>query len=117
MLSLFSPPGTGLNGYIDWSLSNFTLQKLADGMSFPAFSAQELEIYDNDGNVLTRTRDGIEQDVLYLPYVDFNCLIMEAPELEPLRVAIAPNETRLNIEAILNITGEDQYVISGCGYG
>ena len=54
-----------LTGYVEWSLSNFSLNELVDGRAFPAFTAQELPLYI----------DGDEQeDLLYLPFIDFDCI-------------------------------------------
>ena len=92
------PPNEGFSGYVNWSLTTFTLEKLVDGNTFPAFAAHELQLYDMDGEVITRDpqeggRSG-EDGVLYLPYINFTCL------LENLNL----NEEDLFIEPI-NITG------------
>lgn len=61
---------------MDWTLSDFTVVKLLDGSAFPAFSAQELQLYDINGDIITG-RNG--SNALYLPYVDFDCLVRMDP--------------------------------------
>ena len=90
-LMIFSPPspppphsnrpeGTpGLSGYVNWSLTTFTVDKLLDGDTFPAFSAQELQVYDTAGNILPEAESGgffssNDEYGVYLPFVDFECL-------------------------------------------
>lgn len=69
-----------LSGFIDWSLTNFTLDKLVDGRTFPAFTAHELQLYNNNGDIiqmppnLTTNNPPATSDILYLPYVNFDCL-------------------------------------------
>ena len=69
---------------MNWSLSPFYIDVLLDGEAFPAVSAQQLGLFDNDGNALdedrgrpymSANRGDNSSDLLYLPYVDFGCLI------------------------------------------
>jgi len=63
---------TGINGYVNWSLSPFYIDALLDGEAFPSVSAQRLGLFDLEGNDLMAA-DG--SDLLYLPYVDIPCLV------------------------------------------
>ena len=78
---------TGLQGYVNWSLSPFYIDSLLDGEAFPAVSAQQLVLIDDIGNSL-KENNGIpymanntdgdgSSDLLYLPYADVGCLIRE----------------------------------------
>ena len=63
----------GLSGYANWSTTTFNILDLADGDAFPAYSAQQLNSVNDDGTdvkILTAGSD----DVLYLPFIDFDCL-------------------------------------------
>ena len=69
---------------MDWSLSPFLIDALFDGEAFPAVSAQQLGLFDLDGNALEES-GAIPVDVdvpntddsplMYLPYADIGCLI------------------------------------------
>ena len=69
-----------LSGFVDWSLTNFTVEKLLDGNSFPAYDFQKLSLFDVDGTELTgnSTKDNA---VLYLPFVNFTCLAENVPRI------------------------------------
>ncbi len=60
-----------LSGYVNWSLSNFPIEDLVDGRAFPAMNAQELPLYDDDGDEVTNA-DG--DTLLYLPWINTDCL-------------------------------------------
>ena len=67
------PPGQssseqGLSGYANWSTTSFSVGVLVDGEAFPAFSAQSLELVNDDGSEISGTP-------LYLPYINFSCII------------------------------------------
>lgn len=64
---------TGINGYVNWSLSPFYIDALLDGEAFPSLSAQRLGLFDLEGNDLMAA-DG--SDLLYLPYVDIDCIML-----------------------------------------
>lgn len=51
---------------------------LVDGSAFPGYDAQRLQFYDAAGR---RVQDGAGEDLLYLPFVDFSCLLANVPEL------------------------------------
>lgn len=85
-----------LSGYVDWSLANFTLDKLIDGSAFPAFSAHELTLYNSDGNEIENGDD----KYMYVPFVNFDCLQNMS-------------STTFNFTTFENITGlpDETYVI------
>ena len=62
---------------MNWSLAPFTVERLLDGRTFPAFTAHELPLFDVEGNVLPNTSDS----ALYLPYVDTDCMIKRFPDI------------------------------------
>ena len=43
---------TGLQGFVDWSLSPFYIDALLDGEAFPAVSAQQLGLFADNGTAL-----------------------------------------------------------------
>lgn len=68
-----------LQGFVDWSLTNFTVNKLLEG-AFPAFSAHELQVYDRAGEILQDDDSSLFSSnfAVFVPFVDFECLKMEA---------------------------------------
>ena len=66
------------SGYVDWSLSSFSVANLLDGLAFPGYASQRLQLYDLEGN---RIRNDSGTDYLYLPFVDFDCLLDNVPGL------------------------------------
>ena len=62
------------SGYVDFSLSPFEVVNLLDGLAFPGYAAHQLQLYDINGN---RIQDNAGNDLLYLPFIDFECLQME----------------------------------------
>ena len=67
-----------LTGYVNWSLAPFTIDRLLDSNSFPAFSAHNLPLYDNESNILPNSSNS----ALYLPYVDTDCMVRKFPEVK-----------------------------------
>lgn len=65
---------TGINGYVNWSLSPFYIDALLDGEAFPSVSAQRLAIFSIDGTTLQADDPNDDSDLLYLPYVNITCL-------------------------------------------
>ena len=63
---------TYLSGYVNWSLSEFPVEVLLDGNAFPAFTAHELPLYDDNGDEVMGADDS---PLLYLPWIDFDCLM------------------------------------------
>lgn len=63
----------GLSGYANWSHSVFPVSILINGGAFPAFTAQSLEIFDDDGDDVNGTY-GSGNPPLYLPFINFTCL-------------------------------------------
>ena len=69
---------------MDWSLSPFFIDVLFDGEAFPAVSAQQLGLFDLEGNALEE-RNGIpvgvdvpntdDSPLMYLPYANISCLM------------------------------------------
>ncbi len=84
---MLNVPGSGFvsngdsraSGFVSFSVSPFQVINLLDGAAFPGFAAQQLQLYDLNGNILT---DDSGNDLLYLPFIDFKCLINEIPEIE-----------------------------------
>ena len=74
----------GIQGYVNWSLNPFYIDALLDGEAFPAVSAQQLSLFNNDGDSLNEG-DGRpymspnggdnSSNLLYLPYINFTCLL------------------------------------------
>ena len=64
--------------YLEWSLSSFKVDSLIDGRAFPAFTAHKLLIYDLNGQKIL---DELGDELLYLPYIDFECVSEQFPEL------------------------------------
>ena len=60
------------SGFVSFSLSPFKVVNLLDGDAFPGFAAHQLQLYDLNGE---RIQDGNGNDLLYLPFIDFDCLI------------------------------------------
>ena len=60
---------------MDWSLAKFTVNKLLDGRAFPSFRAHELQLYNTAGEILGNDTS----DALYLPYINFNCIVAQDP--------------------------------------
>ena len=58
------------SGYVDWSLSTYRVANLLDGEAFPGFTAHSLQLYDSLGNRIQSNGN----DLLYLPFIDFECL-------------------------------------------
>ena len=67
----FQESDARLSGFLDWSLTNFTIDKLVDGQAFPAFTAHELQIYLKEGDEKFEIGN---EDVLYLPFINLSCL-------------------------------------------
>ena len=61
----------GLSGYANWSTTVYPVDELVDGEAFPAFTAQSLEYVNDDGSEITVD----SQTPLYLPYINFECLM------------------------------------------
>ena len=66
------------SGYVDWSLSSFSVANLLDGLAFPGYDSQRLQLYALDGN---RISNSTGTDYLYLPFIDFDCLLEKVPQL------------------------------------
>ena len=64
--------GGRLTGYVNWSLSSFTLDKLLDG-AFPTYAALQLDLYNALDEVEPDPNDE-DEDVAYLPFIDFDCM-------------------------------------------
>ena len=80
-----------LSGYVDWSLANFTVDKLLDGEAFPAFSAHELQVYDRDGEVIEVESSVFSSNfAVFVPFVDWDCLV------------------NVNVSALINLTAEER---------
>lgn len=60
------------SGYVDWSLSTFRVANLIDGSAFPGFASHRLQLYNREGE---RIEDANGNDLLYLPFIDFDCLL------------------------------------------
>ena len=63
----------GLSGYANWSTTPFNILDLVDGDAFPTYSAQDLKSLNDDGTDVKILTSGSD-DVLYLPFIDFDCL-------------------------------------------
>lgn len=87
-LTLFDPfsnQDPALKGFVDWSLTNFTVNKLLEG-AFPAFTTHvNLLVYDTMGEVLPEDDSAgffSSGDFgVFVPYVDFDCLEAEAVKM------------------------------------
>ena len=83
---LLNEPGSGIigvgdsqaSGFVSFTVSPFQIINLLDGAAFPGFAAQQLQLYDLEGN---RLQDGNGNDLLYLPFIDFTCLIRNIDNL------------------------------------
>jgi hypothetical protein len=67
------------SGFVSFSVSPFQVINLLDGAAFPGFAAQQLQLYDLNGNTLT---DGSGNDLLYLPFINFTCLLNKIDALK-----------------------------------
>ena len=69
----------GLSGYVNWSSTEFLVDDLVDGSAFPVYSAQRLVLVNDDGTDVRRyaNRTEINEDdpPLYLPFIDFDCIM------------------------------------------
>ena len=63
---------------MDFSLSPFQVINLVDGAAFPGYAAQQLQFYDQMGE---RVTDNMNNDLLYLPFINFSCILEEVPSL------------------------------------
>ena len=107
----------GLSGYANWSSTPFRLADLVDGSAFPSYSAQSLEIFNPDGSeienvFLAQERYTGSSPPLYLPFVDFDCLDVNATlnnctsyTTVTVEVAMSYNEPVKNVTTFT----EDQY--------
>ena len=68
------------SGFVSFSLSPFQIVNLLDGDAFPGFAAHQLQLYDLEGE---RIQDDDGNDLLYLPFIDFNCLIQPEMMIDP----------------------------------
>ena len=68
------------SGFVSFSLSPFKVVNLLDGDAFPGFAAHQLQLYNTTTNQRIRDTDGNE--LLYLPFIDFDCLA-EAGVIDP----------------------------------
>ncbi len=59
------------DGYLDKVLPQHNLTRLMEIRGFPNFNAMYLTVRDNDENVV---KNALGEDILYLPFVDFDCL-------------------------------------------
>ena len=66
------------SGFVSFTVSPFQIVNLLDGAAFPGYAAQQLQLYDLDGNRMT---DGNGNDLLYLPFINFTCLVDKLPFL------------------------------------
>lgn len=60
----------GLSGYANWSSTEFLVTDLVDGSAFPVYSAQSLELTNEDGTDVRK-----DNPPLYLPFIDFDCIL------------------------------------------
>ena len=67
------------SGFVSFTVSPFQIINLLDGAAFPGYAAQQLQLYDLEGN---RIMDSNGNDLLYLPFMNFSCLLRELPFLE-----------------------------------
>ncbi len=66
-----------LNEYVEWSLTEFSVDSLIDGIAFPSYSALLLDLADNKGkDVLNTNVTNADQEYKYLPFIDHECLQM-----------------------------------------
>ncbi len=94
-----------LSGYVNWSLSDFPIEDLVDGRAFPAMNAQELVLYDDDGDEVTD--DG--EDLLYLPWINFTCIEEESGVAVTTTKEIVMLGIRRNITTFTESNWEDFY--------
>ena len=66
------------SGFVNFSLSPFQVINLVDGDAFPGYASQRLQFYDDMGN---RVEDDMGNDLLYLPFIDFECILNNVPSL------------------------------------
>jgi hypothetical protein len=103
-----------LSGFVDWSLSDFNVNKLLDGKAFPAFSAHELQVYDMDGEVIEGESAGDTTFAAYVPYVDFNCLMDRASDRDAANLENALTHFN-NTAAISGLQGTGEVTVYvGC---
>lgn len=81
---------SSLEGFVNWSLSEFKVGQLVDGEAFPAYSALDLNLRNADGD---RVRTG-STNYIYMPFVDYDCLRTNAPDIQlPEVVTLMNNQT------------------------
>ena len=66
------------SGFVSFTVSPFQVVNLLDGAAFPGYAAQQLQLYDIEGN---RLQDDNGNDLLYLPFINFTCLLNKIPSL------------------------------------
>ena len=95
-----------LSGYIQWSLSPFPVSSLLDGHAFPAYSTHALSMYDDSGNIITNEHG---EPILYLPFIDFECLYDAVIENVSTSTAFFSNYSD-------PLTGENTFGFTGAQY-
>ena len=64
----------GLSGYANWSQSVFEVVDLVDGSAFPAYTAQSLQLFNDDGTEARIVSGSTSEVPLYLPYINIGCV-------------------------------------------
>ena len=87
------------SGYVDWSLSAFQIINLIDGDAFPGFSAHQLQLYDQNGDIIV---DSENNDYLYLPFINLTCVLETLPMLNDTGMFASVPDPRYVLCVVLN---------------
>lgn len=95
---------------MDWSLTNFTVDKLLDGDAFPAFSAHELQVYDRNGDVIEIGESSLfggGNFGVFAPFIDWEC-VLQTTENATLRNNLMDLLMTFNdTDAVAGLGGQD----------
>ena len=98
----------GLSGYARWSTTAFNITDLLDGFAFPAYVTQGLEYLSDDGDsVHIISNNGSHGTPLYLPFIDFDCLLEHKVNCSEILLADI-NVTRYIGETVSETTFTDE---------
>ena len=101
----------GLSGYANWSTTSFSVNVLVDGEAFPAYTAQSLEYFSDNGEPAEIVANGQNGDTaLYLPFIDIQCVEDRNPNCS------LKNLVQVKVVRYNDTEGDLQWTFSAAGY-
>ena len=106
----------GLSGYANWSTTSFSVNVLVDGEAFPAYTAQSLEYFSDDGELAEIVANNANGNTaLYLPFIDIQC-VMNSTLNETYPSCSEGNLVQVKVVRYNETEDDLQWTFSAAGY-